>query len=266
MNSEPSRLYQELAATLARLDDATGLAALEELLAHPDPDARRRALGALVQLRRRQGLSVVELVRRGLLDSIAEVRESALELYRGETELLPDVARLVSDRAQAVRRLASSAVRDARSRNPEALAPVFSLLADPTADVRNRVRAVQALAYPCGCDEHRQALEGALVDDSEAVRTNAARVLDAVAPDPVLSERLRARFGGVEGDVRVSVTWGLAALGDADNYSLFVDALEEVELRRPAVNGLGRLGYPSALGPLRRLWEELGEPGALIAG
>lgn len=256
---EPTRTYQELAATLARLDDSEGLAALEALSEHEDEDARRRALTALIVERRRRGACAVDLLRQGFGDSIAEVREATLGLYEGEPELAHDLARLLADRAQAVRELASRHLRRLRCGDAEALGPAFALLADSGADLRNRVRAVQALGYPCGSEAHRQALVGALTDPEDGLRVNASRALEGVGPDPALASRLRALFEGADAEVRVSLVWGLAMLEDRDSLALFVELLtaEDERLRLPAVAGLRRLGDASTLPALRALWEEL---------
>lgn len=143
---------------------------------------------------------------------------------------------------------------------PSALA-IWSSVTEPMLRV-SALRVVGIRADGAGLD----ALLGALRDDNETMRAQAATVLGSAALDPAgrrrASAALLAKLGDLSATVRQNAVDGLGHVGDASATPAITRLLDDPEpaVRLGAARTLGLIGDPSASGPLVRAIAAPNEP------
>ncbi|HXE73190.1 MAG TPA: HEAT repeat domain-containing protein [Candidatus Nitrosotenuis sp.] len=260
----PDRLEVQLINALARLGDEEALLAQEELLRHPDEDVRKAQISVVVRQRRERGQDTLDVFRQALRDGNHEVREEALELARelGDERLIPLVAPLLVDRSEDIRWLAMDFIRSRRCRDASLLEPVLSLILDNNQDIRGRVLALRALAYPHDQPRVREVLLEALEEPSYPIRMGAGEVLARMDFDPDTMQALMEKASSDEGgeDIQLSALWALARTGRPEVVPLLVSMLDHAnpDFWEAAVFGLGIARAQEHRQRLLAMWRQAG--------
>lgn len=174
----------------------------------------------------------------------------------------PWVLHALGDPSGAVKREALRICfeRDLAACVPSALA-IWSSVTEPML----RVSALRVVGIkPDGAA--LDALLGALRDDNETMRAQAATVLGSAALDPAARRRasaaLLAKLGDLSATVRQNAVDGLGHVGDASATPAITRLLDDPEpaVRLGAARTLGLIGDASASGPLTRSIAAPNEP------
>ena len=274
LKSPNSKTRQESAAALAKSRRREAIAPLSALVHDPEVKVRMEVVRALNQLR---DVSAVPALVTSMGDGDPKIREEAIgalvEVYaeRDRTTAVTRYLEVFSDeydRASvppyaavdaSVFRAFADALRDPEGdiREQAALAigildgkPVVkdlvSALQDPDADVRG---ASATAIGKVGATEDGLALVPLLADDNAGVRT---RVLKAIGTLRLkdAGPSLRAMFeANRKREAGTKVLECLSRIGDASQADLFRELTgdPDVERRRLAVEGLGRISDPALL-------------------
>ena len=255
MSQAPTRLATQALNALARLGDP------EALLLDPDEDVRARQLPVVVGLRRRHGGDPLEVLRQGLSDRRAPVREAALQcaLEAPDEAVLPAVSPLLGDRADKVRHLARLFVQAARCQHAEHLESTLAFLQDPSQELNERIGALQALSYPHRVEQVQKVLLQLLEDREVALSLWASRALTFYEDRDATARALLARLEEtLPRGVELALLWAMARLARPVTGSVLrrAAASRDPEVMEPAVYGLGLLGDPQDADLLRRILQE----------
>jgi HEAT repeat protein len=249
---------------------------VEQALADPDPEIRRRGARELGELTRAAArrlvgvaladpdvevrLSAVEVARRIVLvdlgerlsawlsDPEARIRLAAAEALRElpSENALPALGRASSDADARVRSAVARAL--GASESAQAVVPLLGRLDDPVPDVR---REVVAALGRLGDRRAVVPLLARVMDPVAPVRRVAARALGELADPRAVSALVLVLRDADEG-VRVAALDAVGKLGDASAVSSVIAGLDDPApaVRAAALGALGRLGTPEAFAAL----------------
>ncbi len=258
VTSPADRLDQLVINALARLGDPEGVRAAEAMLRDPDTETRARQVRFVVELHRKLGRDVLPLLLEALGDRRGEVRLAALEtaLLAPDQHLVPTAAGLLGDRADEVRYQARRFVKTAACQQAGPLQAALDLILDGSADVNERIGAMQALMYAHRMEAVAEVLHQAMEDPHPAVRLWAGKALAHFEDRTATAARLAARLRESPArEVQLSLLWALARLGAPAGREHLVPAAQspDPEVAAPGIYGLGLAGDPRDLPLLREL-------------
>jgi HEAT repeat protein len=244
-----------------------------ELLRHPDPLLRRRAVLALAQFGPKVGGPAVG----GLLDALADVDEgvrrgAATALAQVGPVAVPAMARALRERPDPVRAGVASALGQMGAAAKEALPALTATLADD--------RASEAVRQECAASLGALGVEAAaavpallqmLHAGPSPLRASSAQALGRIgAVSPAVVPALIDALGGADVAVRTAAADALGRLGAAarDAVPALVEALQgggQQELRCRAALALGAIGAEARAGvaPLVEILADPREPAPL---
>ena len=240
---------------LRKLDHAEALALLLEALYDGGPDVRKAAAEALGLLG--DPAAVEPLVETVLFDKDSGVRLAAMEtlLNLESPEMLDLLVSGLFERDPAVRKVAVEAL--VRLGGPGAVGPLVERVGrDTDASVR--------LTIMLGLIElgYTDIPLAGLFDDDPAVRKAAAEALGRLGDPAVLGPLVKAALSDLNEGVRHAAADALGKLDSPRVLERIVKALlhRDQRVRKAAIEVLGRLGDPAAVGPLveraRVDWDE----------
>ncbi|MDX2019432.1 MAG: HEAT repeat domain-containing protein [Deltaproteobacteria bacterium] len=206
-----------------------------------------------------------------LANAVAELSRQVAQLQEraangGDTEQALLSSDDADERRQALRRMRGRVKTD-----PQALAAIKGLLADPDARIRKEaIDALESLESPA----HIPAMKALLTDADSSVRGRAAKALADMAEnstDPAVrsaaANDIAALLVDKDSRARMDAVRGLHDLGGPESVQGLLRALadKDFEVQGEAIRGLGEVGDAQALGALRQSYGDGTGPSALDA-
>lgn len=244
--SEDEELVIIVAGALAKIGDRRAFDPLVVMLGHPNAAVRQAVIAAL------NSLGHPEMAARALTlmaDENPNVRESAVRIagYFGYAECQELLLERCHDPVEGVRRAAVEHIPYLDNSN--ALRTLASALANDTPGVR--AAAARAFAHIDVTQALPHLLE-ALKDTDIWVRYYAARSIGQHAFPEATDALARLANTDEANPVRIAAMEALGRIGGARAVVVLASLTgsDNADLARAAINGLGLIDHPDALGPL----------------
>jgi HEAT repeat protein len=255
------RVRLEVVKALRNLRDLSAVPALVTALQDGEPDIREEAIGTLVEI-------YAERERGGPIDRFLEAfsdeydRQSVPPYTAVDPSVFRGLAGTLRDEKKGIR--TESAYAIGILGGGSAVAALVSATQDPEADVRG---AAATAIGKVGTAEDGKALVPLLADESATVRNRALsaigvlRVRDAGPALREMYEQNKRRELGTR------VLAALSRVGDPAQGDLFRELLSSTdpEVRRLAVEGLGRIADPSTLPAFKKDYQREKNPDVQLA-
>jgi len=255
------RVRLEVVKALRNLRDLSAVPALVTALQDGEPDIREEAIGTIVEI-------YAERERGGPIDRFLEAfsdeydRQSVPPYTAVDPSVFRGLAGTLQDEKKGIR--AESAFAIGILGGGSAVPALVRATQDPEADVRG---AAATAIGKVGTAEDGKSLVPLLADESATVRNRALsaigvlRVRDAGPALREMFEQNRRRELGTR------VLSALSRIGDAAQGDLFRELLSssDPEVRRLAVEGLGRIADPSTLPAFKKDYQREKSPDVQLA-
>jgi HEAT repeat protein len=255
------RVRLEVVKALRNLRDLSGVPALVTALQDGDPGIREEAIGTIVEI-------YAERERGGPIDRFLEAfsdeydRQSVPPYTAVDPSVFQALSQTLRDEKKGIR--AESAYAIGILGGGSAVPALVAATQDPEADVRG---AAATAIGKVGSAQDGKALIPLLADQSASVRNRALsavgvlRVREAGPPLREMFEQNKRRELGTR------VLASLSRIGDPAQGDLFRDLLSSTdpEIRRLAVEGLGRIADPSTLSAFKKDYQREKNPDVQLA-